>query len=106
MCSRAPFGAKRVGRGWPTWLPWPGQSATGVEDAKDKSWWGEGYAGVCQKPYQFSCWNKNHPNYRFLRGARQIPFRELAQCRIAADQVIDGKVPDPTGALPTVTPVR
>ena len=49
---------------------------------------------------------QDHPNSRFLRGARQIPFRELAQCRIAADQVIDGKVPDPTGALPTVTPVR
>ena len=29
--------------------------------------------------------------------AKQIPFRELAQCRIAADQVIDGKVADPTG---------
>lgn len=26
-----------------------------------------------------------------------IPFRELAQAQIAADQVIDGKVPDPTG---------
>jgi spore germination cell wall hydrolase CwlJ-like protein len=68
-----------------------------VADGKDKSWWGEGYAGVCQKPYQFSCWNRNDPNYQFLSGARQIPFRELAQCRIAADQVIDGKVPDPTG---------
>jgi spore germination cell wall hydrolase CwlJ-like protein len=52
---------------------------------------------VCQKPYQFSCWNKNDPNYPFLSGARQIPFREFAQCRGAADQVIDGKVPDPTG---------
>ena len=68
-----------------------------VDDGKDKSWWGEGYAGVCQKPYQFSCWNRNDPNYQFLSGARQIPFRELAQCRIAADQVVDGKVPDPTG---------
>ena len=57
---------------------------------------GEGYAGVCQKPYQFSCWNKNDPNFLFLSGARQIPFRELAQARIAADQVIDGKVQDPT----------
>lgn len=27
-------------------------------DGKEKSWWGEGYAGVCQKPWQFSCWNK------------------------------------------------
>ena len=68
-----------------------------VNDGKDKSWWGEGYAGVCQKPYQFSCWNKNDPNYPFLINVKQIPFRELAQARIAADQVIDGKVPDPTG---------
>ncbi|MDP9709279.1 UNVERIFIED_ORG: spore germination cell wall hydrolase CwlJ-like protein [Pseudomonas fluorescens] len=68
-----------------------------VFDGKTNSWWGEGYAGVCQKPYQFSCWNKGDPNYPFLSGAREIPFRELAQCRIAADQVIDGKVSDPTG---------
>jgi N-acetylmuramoyl-L-alanine amidase len=68
-----------------------------VNDGKAKSWWGEGYAGVCQKPYQFSCWNKTDPNYQFLIGVKQIPFRELAQARIAADQVIDGKVPDPTG---------
>ncbi|RJX81247.1 cell wall hydrolase [Pseudomonas sp. LS-2] len=67
-----------------------------VEDGKDRSWWGEGYTGVCQKPYQFSCWNKGDPNQPFLSGARQIPFRELAQCRLAADMVIDGKVPDPT----------
>ena len=60
-------------------------------------WWGEGYAGVCKKPYQFSCWNRNDPNFAYLSGAKPIPFRELAQARIAADQVIDGKVPDPTG---------
>ena len=68
-----------------------------VNDGNTKSWWGEGYAGVCQKPYQFSCWNKNDPNYAYLSGAKQIPFLELAQARIAADRVIDGKVPDPTG---------
>lgn len=56
-----------------------------------------GYAGVCQKPYQFSCWNKNDPNFAYLSGAKQIPFRELAQAWIAADHVIDGKVQDPTG---------
>ena len=60
-------------------------------------WWGEGYAGVCQHAWQFSCWNKNDPNYPFLSGAKPIPFRELAQARIAADQVVDGKQPDPTG---------
>lgn len=63
-----------------------------VNDGKAKSWWGEGYAGVCQKPYQFSCWSRNDPNYASLSGTKQIPFRELAQARIAADQVINGKV--------------
>jgi len=60
-------------------------------------WWGEGYTGVCLAPWQFSCWNKNDPNYPYLSGAKPIPFRELAQARIAADLVIDGKQPDPTG---------
>ncbi len=68
-----------------------------VFDGKDKSWWGEGYADVCQKPYQFSCWNKTDPNYEFLIALKQISFRELARARIVADQVIDGKTPDPTG---------
>jgi len=67
-----------------------------VFDGKDRSWWGEGYAGVCQKPYQFSCWNRNDPNFAYLNGAKPIPFREITQARIAGDQVIDGKVPDPT----------
>ena len=68
-----------------------------VFDGKTKSWWGEGYAGVCQKPYQFSCWNKNDPNYAYLSGAKPIPVREFAQAQIAADQVLAGKIPDPTG---------
>ena len=67
-----------------------------VNDCNAKSWWGEGYAGVCQKPYQFSCWNKNDPNYTYLSDAKQIPFREFAQAQIAAEQVMSGKVPDPT----------
>ena len=68
-----------------------------VNDGKARSWWGEGYTGVCQKPYQFSCWNRNDPNFAYLSGAKLIPFREFAQAQIAADQVIAGKVPDPTG---------
>jgi spore germination cell wall hydrolase CwlJ-like protein len=68
-----------------------------VNDGKAKSWWGEGYAGVCQAPYQFSCWNKNDPNFAYLSDAKPIPFREFAQAQIAADQVLAGKVQDPTG---------
>lgn len=67
-----------------------------VNDGKARSWWGEGYAGVCQKPYQFSCWNANDPNYPFLSGAKQIPKSDFALCQLAAQQVIDGLKPDPT----------
>ncbi|CAI8751554.1 N-acetylmuramoyl-L-alanine amidase [Pseudomonas chlororaphis] len=68
-----------------------------VNDGRTKSWWGEGYAGVCQAQYQFSCWNKNDPNYPFLSGAKPIPAGQFAQAQRAADQVIAGAVPDPTG---------
>lgn len=67
-----------------------------VNDGKTKSWWGEGYVGVCQKPYQFSCWNKNDPNYPYLSGARPIPSAQYAQARKAAAAVINGQAPDPT----------
>lgn len=52
-----------------------------VNDGKAKLWWGEGYTGVCQKPCQFSCWNRNDPNFAFLSGAKQIPFCEFAPVR-------------------------
>jgi spore germination cell wall hydrolase CwlJ-like protein len=67
-----------------------------ANDGKDKSWWGEGYAGVCQAPYQFSCWNKNDPNYPYLSGAKPIPPKQFAQALRAADLVISGAVPDLT----------
>ncbi|AOE63803.1 cell wall hydrolase [Pseudomonas corrugata] len=67
-----------------------------VEDGRAKSWWGEGYAGVCQAPYQFSCWNKNDPNYPCLSGAKPIPPKQFAQAQRAADLVISGAEPDLT----------
>ena len=66
-------------------------------DGKTKSWWGEGYAGVCLKPWQFSCWNKNDLNYAYLSGAKSIPAAQYAQALKAADQVMAGTTPDPTG---------
>ena len=67
-----------------------------VEDGRAKSWWGEGYAGVCQSPYQFSCWNKNDPNYPYLSGAKPIPPKQFEQAQRAADLVIAGTEPDMT----------
>lgn len=68
-----------------------------VNDGKTKSWWGESYAGVCQKPYQFSCWNKNDPNFSYLSGAKPIPSGQFAQAQKVADLVMSGTEPDPTG---------
>lgn len=52
-----------------------------VNDGKAKSWWGEGYAGVCLKAWQFSCWNKNDPNFGCLSGAKPIPAGQFAHPR-------------------------
>lgn len=68
-----------------------------VDDGRAKSWWGEGYAGVCQKPYQFSCWNANDPNSPYLKGAKPIPAGEYKKALSAATSVMAGVVPDPTG---------
>lgn len=68
-----------------------------VNDGKANSWWGEGYAGVCLKARQFSCWNQNDPNYAYVCGVKPIPAAQFAQAQSAADQVIAGTVPDPTG---------
>ena len=68
-----------------------------VEDGKAKSWWGEGYAGVCQQPYQFSCWNANDPNSPYLAGAKPIPAGEYKRALTVAMAVMGGVVLDPTG---------
>lgn len=68
-----------------------------VQDAQPRSWWGEGYIGVCRKPWQFSCWNLRDPNYPFVSGARPIPPAQLAQALAVAEQVVAGQVADPTG---------
>ena len=72
-----------------------------VNDGKDRSWWGEGYVGICQKPYQSSFWNKNDPNSPFLSSAKPIPAGQLAQAQRVPDQVIAGVVPDPAGGATT-----
>lgn len=66
-----------------------------VFDGKSKSWWGEGWSGVCQKPWQFSCWNKNDPNYAYMVGTKKIPDREYALAEKAAIAVSVG-TDDPT----------
>jgi spore germination cell wall hydrolase CwlJ-like protein len=58
--------------------------------------WGRGVAGVCRAPFQFPCWNRNHPRHALLR---EIPPGDgaLAICRRVAARAVAGSLPDPTG---------
>lgn len=75
-----------------------------------RRWWGvrvaphpdHSMAAVCLKPWQFSAWNPNDPNYALLSGLRER-YREAIQdrnCRASLKALIDaldGWEPDPTG---------
>ena len=73
MSLRERYGVKPVAKASADKSRWPGSSATVWQDAQPRSWWGEGYIGVCRKPWQFSCWNLRDPNYPYVSGARPIP---------------------------------
>jgi hypothetical protein len=59
-------------------------------------WWGEGWAGVCLAPWQFSCWNASDPNKKIIEKVKKGE-REFDLCRFVAEQTIRGHVHDLTG---------
>lgn len=68
--------------------------------AEHARWWGgPDWVSVCLSPWQFSCWNPNNPNRRFLERMtyeRSFSKRALRQCWRATLGVYDGAIPDPT----------
>lgn len=42
-----------------------------ISQDKKSYWWGNTVIEICQKPYQFSCWNKNDPNREKLLAVGQ-----------------------------------
>ncbi len=58
-------------------------------------WWGNSVVQVCQKPYQFSCWNKNDPNYKQLVAITADDVHFATAQRIARRAIL-GFVSDPT----------
>ena len=46
-----------------------------------KYWWGHDVITVCQKPYQFSCWNPGDPNRKKLMsvGRKSSSFRKCIE---------------------------
>lgn len=60
-------------------------------------WWGNTVDQVCQKPYQFSCWNKDDPNYKQLMAVDRKDLIFATALRIARRGIRD-QLDDPTGA--------
>ena len=67
-----------------------------VRIAEEKSgyWWGRGIIDICQKPQQFSAWNKEDPNYQKLRSIDEGDMYFATALRIAR-RAVYGKLADP-----------
>ncbi len=46
-------------------------------------WWGNTIIQVCQKPYQFSCWNKLDPNFKKLIAVDEEDMHFATAMRVA-----------------------
>lgn len=59
-----------------------------ISAKKGRYWWGNGIIGVCQKPYQFSCWNRSDPSYHRLINVTDQNIHFATCLRIARRAVI------------------
>lgn len=58
---------------------------------------GRGVAGICRAPFQFACWNPNHPGRAAMVELREQGDTAFAACRRIAARTVAGLLPDPTG---------
>lgn len=58
-------------------------------------WWGNTIVQICRKPYQFSCWNANDPNYRKLLKV-DARDRAFATCLRISRRAVAGLLQDVT----------
>lgn len=54
-----------------------------VAEERGRYWWGNNIIQVCQKPYQFSCWNRSDPNFRKLQAVDERDLHFATAVRIA-----------------------
>ncbi len=55
-----------------------------IAQSRGKCWWGNNVIQICQKPYQFSCWNRSDPNFRKLQAVDKTNLYFVTAQRIAA----------------------
>lgn len=66
-----------------------------VARQKGGYWWGGDIISVCQKPYQFSCWNRTDPNYAKLIAVTTDNIHFMTCLRIAR-RAVAGALKDNT----------
>lgn len=67
-----------------------------AENHGGKYWWGSNIIQVCQKPYQFSCWNRSDPNFQKLQSVDDKNLYFATALRIAR-RAVSGALIDHTG---------
>eukprot|EP00752_Nemacystus_decipiens_P015328 g13661.t1 len=63
--------------------------------ARGGHWWGDDVVGVCQAPWQFSCWNEGDPNREKLLAVDETD-RAFRECLQIASRAVAGELADPT----------
>lgn len=66
-----------------------------VAESRAGYWWGNDIISVCQKPYQFSCWNRSDPSYLRLQDVTEKDIYFATALRIAR-RAVTGALADPT----------
>ena len=66
-----------------------------IAEERGGYWWGKDIISVCQKPYQFSCWNRSDPNYRLLNAVTEKDIHFATALRIAR-RAVAGTLKDST----------
>ncbi len=66
-----------------------------IAKKKGKFWWGNNIIQICQKPYQFSCWNRSDPNFRKLQSVDKRDLYFATAVRIA-NRAVTGVLEDIT----------
>lgn len=67
-----------------------------VAQLKGRYWWGNTVIQVCQKPNQFSCWNRSDPNFGKLQKVDENDRAFLKALWIARDVLDKNGTDDPT----------
>lgn len=84
------------------------QNRVAVAEKRGTFWWGNNIIQVCQKPYQFSCWNRSDPNFRKLQSVGEEDVYFATALRLARRAVIGALTDITNGAThyhaDTITP--